>query len=146
MPTTMRYLRTRGAGAAGPADAEQLRPYVGAKLAVASMLDGSAIVPVGHWGLGRSTGLGLVDLVAPIEPGRDVVPVELGTVCGTVDTRGTPAALIGIARDGSGFVRTWIPVEIDGDDSGGRGAPPSPPGSPISDAPPAAGAPGSARV
>jgi hypothetical protein len=103
----------------GAADAERLRPYVGAKLSVATMLDGSALVAVGHWGLGRSAALALLDLTAPIEPGRDVQPVELGTLCGSVDTRGTPAALVGIARDGSGFARTWIPVEIDGDDGGG---------------------------
>ena len=103
----------------GATDAERLRPYVGAQLTVATMLDGSAIVPVGNWGLSRHDGLGLIELVSPIEPGLDVVPLDLGAVCASADTRGTPAALVGIIRDGTGFARTWIPVQIDADDSGG---------------------------
>jgi hypothetical protein len=103
----------------GAADAEQLRPHVGAQLTVVTSLDGSTSVAVGHWGLGRQTGLCLVEIAQPIETGLDVRPIELGAVSGSVDTRGAPAVLIGIARDGDGFARSWIPVDVDGDDGAG---------------------------
>jgi len=101
----------------GATDADLLRPHVGAQLSVATMLDGSAIVPVGNWGLSRYAGLGLIELVNPVAPGLDVCPVDLGAVCATVDTRGTPAALVGIVRDGTGFARSWVPVQVDSDTS-----------------------------
>jgi hypothetical protein len=101
----------------GATDAELLRPHVGAQLSVATMMDGSAIVPVGNWGLSRHAGLGLIELATPIETGLDVRPLDLGAVCATVDTRGMPAVLIGIVRDGTGFARSWVPVQIDNDDS-----------------------------
>jgi hypothetical protein len=103
----------------GATDAELLRPHVGANLTVATMLDGSAMVSIGNWGLSRNTGIGLVDLVSPIPPGRDVRPLGLGAVCASVDTRGTAAALVGIVRSGNGFARSWVPVQVDNDDSGG---------------------------
>jgi hypothetical protein len=103
----------------GTTDAELLRPHVGAQLSVVTMLDGSAIVPVGNWGLSRQAGLGLIELATPIEPGLDVVPLDLGAVCASVDTRGAPAVLVGIVRDGTGYARTWVPVQVDSDDSAG---------------------------
>lgn len=102
----------------GATDPELLRPYVGAQLTVATMLDGSATVLVSNWGLSRRAGLGLIELASPIESGLDVRPLDLGAVCATVDTRGAPAALIGIVRDGSGFARSWVPVQIDKDQAG----------------------------
>lgn len=103
----------------GATDAELLRPHVGAQLSVATMLDGSAIVPVGNWGLSRNAGLGLIELASPVEVGLDVRPLDLGAVCASVDTRGAPAVLVGIVRDGTGFARSWIPVQVDSDDSAG---------------------------
>src|ERR1041384_2626445 len=97
----------------GATDAELLRPHVGAKLTVGTMLDGSASVLIGNWGLSRNTGIGLVDLVSPIPPGSDVRPLGLGAVCASVDTRGTAAALVGIIRSGSGYARSWVPVQVD---------------------------------
>jgi hypothetical protein len=108
-----------GSKTIGATDAELLRPYVGAQFTVATMLDGSAVVPVGNWGLSRHAGLGLIELVSPIERGLDVRPLELGAVCATVDTRGAPAALVGIVRDGRGFARSWIPVQVDNDNGAG---------------------------
>jgi hypothetical protein len=110
-----------GARTIGAADAEQLRPHVGAQLTVATMLDGSATVPVGNWGLGRRTGLCLIELAQPIDAGLDVRPIDLGAVSGSLDTRGAPAALVGLGRDGDGggFARVWIPVDVDTDDGGG---------------------------
>ena len=99
----------------GATDPELLRPYVGATLVVATMLDGSQTVPVGHWGLSRNSLLALVELAAPIEPGLDVRPLDLGTVCASVDTRGAPAALVGIVRDEQGFARSYVPVQVDRD-------------------------------
>lgn len=107
-----------GARTIGAADVEMLRPHVGAKLSVATMLDGSAIVPVGHWGLSRKAELALIELAHPIEDGLDVRPLELGAVGASADTRGAPAALVGIVRDGAQFARTVIPVAIDRDDAG----------------------------
>lgn len=103
----------------GATDAELLRPHVGAQLSVATMLDGSAIAVVGNWGLSRYAGLGLIELLHPIAPGLDVKPLDLGAVCATVDTRGLPAALVGITREGSGFARTWVPVQVDSDSATG---------------------------
>ena len=103
----------------GATDAELLRPYVGAQLSVATMLDGSATVLVGNWGLSRHAGLGLIELVSSIESGLDVRPLDLGAVCATVDNRGAPAALVGIVRSGDGFARSWVPVQIDKDDGAG---------------------------
>jgi hypothetical protein len=102
----------------GVTDAELLRPYVGATLTVATMLDGSAIAAVGHWGLSRKAELGLIELANPVEPGHDIRPIELGAVCASVDTRGAPAALVGIVRDGERFVRTHVPVVLDRDEGG----------------------------
>jgi hypothetical protein len=99
----------------GATDAELLRPHVGAQLSVATMLDGTGIVTVSQWGLSRYAGLGLVELAEPVPPDRDVCPVDLGTVCATLDTRGAPAALVGIVRDGSGYARSWVPVQVDTD-------------------------------
>jgi hypothetical protein len=107
-----------GAKIIGVTDAELLRPYVGAALTVATMLDGSVISAVGHWGLSRKAELGLVELASPVEVGLDVRPIELGAVCGSLDTRGAPAALVGIVRDGARFARTCVPVVLDKDDGG----------------------------
>jgi len=108
-----------GSKTIGATDAELLRPHVGAQLSVATKLDGSATVAVGNWGLSRYAGLCLVELAAPIEPGLDVVPLDLGAVCATVDTRGAPAALVGVLREGTGFARSWVPVLIDSDTGAG---------------------------
>jgi hypothetical protein len=122
-----------GAKTIGATDAELLRPYVGAKLTIATMLDGSATVSVVNWGLSRHAGLGLLDLAGPVPATNDVVPLGLGAVCASVDTRGTSSALVGITRDGAGYARTWIPVLIDIDD-GGMGDVASRLASPIDDA------------
>jgi len=104
-----------GAKTIGATDAELLRHLVGQQLSVATMLDGSQPVAVGNWGLSRHAGLGLIELTQPVAAGADIVPLDLGTVCATVDTRGMPAVLVGIARDGAGFRRSWVPVQVDPD-------------------------------
>ena len=118
----------------GATDAELLRPHVGAQLTVATMLDGSEVAAVGNWGLSRHASLGLVELSVPIATGLDVKPLDLGAVCASIDVRGSRAALIGIVRDGAGFARTWVPVQIDTDESAGMNDLPSRLASPLDDA------------
>ena len=101
----------------GATDPELLRAHVGAALSVATMLDGSETIPVGHWGLSRSSSLALIELARPIDAGLDVRPLDLGAVSGSLDTRGAPAALVGIARAGAGFSRSYVPVQVDKDDT-----------------------------
>ncbi len=102
----------------GATDAELLRPHVGAKLAIATSLDGKSTVEVANCGLSRHAGLGLLDLAGPVVASSQVAPLGLGAVCATLDNRGSGAALIGIVRDGDRFVRSWVPVQIDADDGG----------------------------
>jgi hypothetical protein len=99
--------------------AELLRPEASSQLAVMTRLDGSAAIPVQSWMTGRYAGTGLIDLAGPIPPGHDVVPLSIGSVCASVDTRGGPAALIAVAPGQVGWTRIAIPVHIDavgGDD------------------------------
>lgn len=103
----------------GATDANLLRAHVGAQLTVATMLDGSANAAVGNWGLSRHAGLCLIELAQPLDPSADLKPLDLGAVGAGVDTRGAPAVLVGIARNGKSFERTWVPVQIDNDDGGG---------------------------
>jgi hypothetical protein len=107
-----------GARTIGATDVELLRPYVGAKLSIATKLDGSATVAIGHWGLSRKAELALVELAEPIDVGLDVRALELGAVCASVDPQGAPAVLVGIVQDGRRFVRSFVPVVIDRDDAG----------------------------
>lgn len=117
----------------GATDAELLRPHVGAKLVVATSLDGKRTAAIGNWGLSRHASLGLVELVEPIT-GDEVQPIDLGAVCASIDTRAPHAALIGIARDGAGFARTRIAVQLDSDDGGGMNDAPQRIASPLDDA------------
>jgi hypothetical protein len=122
-----------GSKVIGATDAELLRPHVGARLTVATMLDGSQTAEVGNWGLSRHASLGLIELVAPIATGLDVRPLDLGAVCASIDTRGSRAALLGIVRDGAGFARLWVPVQIDSDDGAGMSDVPARLASPLED-------------
>lgn len=97
----------------GATEPELLRPHVGAALRVGIRLDGSASVPVTHWGLSRHGVLALVELSVPVPRGLDVRPLEVGGVGATLDPGGAPAALIGLEPIGDGFARTWVPVDLD---------------------------------
>ena len=101
----------------GATEVELVRPHVGAKLTVATMLDGSQTAAVAHWGLSRRAELALIELAGPIDTGLDVRPLDLGAVCANVEPRGAPAALVGIVRDGAGFSRAFVPVHVDKNDS-----------------------------
>jgi hypothetical protein len=99
-------------------DAEVVRPFVGKKLAIATQLDGTATIAIVNWGLSRHAGLGLLDLATPVPAARDVIALDLGAVCASVDARGSAAALVGIVRHGERYARSWIPVQLDIDDGG----------------------------
>lgn len=97
---------------------ELLRAWDPTKLALATALDGSQLVPIASWGLGRYSSVGLVELARPIGDAPDVVPLSIGAVCATVDTRGAPSALVTILAANGGFVREVIPVFVDSLDGG----------------------------
>lgn len=100
--------------------AELLRPLAGAvPLVIATKLDGSASVPVAAWGMGRFGMIGLLELGAPLGNGHDVEPLDLGAVCASTDTRGAPSAFVVLAEAAGGFIRTLVPVHVDGDDGAG---------------------------
>ena len=100
--------------------AELLRPLAGAvPLAIATKLDGSASVPVAAWGMGRFGMIGLLELGAPLGSGHDIVPLDLGAVCASTDTRGAPSGFVVLTEAAGGFIRTLIPVHVDGDDGAG---------------------------
>ncbi len=113
-------LVTNGALTIGFASAELLR-RAPEKLAIATSLDGSKPIEVARWTQGRNSGIGIVELAAPFPKTEhgDVVPLSIGAVCATVDTRGAPAALVGIASDGGKLVRKFVPVYVDAVDGGG---------------------------
>jgi hypothetical protein len=94
---------------------ELLRPHDAKSLALLTSLDGSSSVPVAAWGLGRYSGVGLVELGGPIAAAtRDVTPLSLSAVHATVDSRGAPSALITIVANGDGtFDRVLVPVHVD---------------------------------
>jgi hypothetical protein len=99
--------------------AEVLRPFQGQPIAIATKLDGSAHVQVVTWGMGRYSGIALVELSSVVLPGHDVVPLDIGHLCASVDTRGSPAAVVTIESTPTGLARRMIAVHVDADDGGG---------------------------
>lgn len=99
--------------------AELLRSWDANQLSIATRLDGSALVPISTWGMGRYSGVGLVELASPLAPGAEVAAVEIGSICATMATRGAPAALVTITQTGRTLERILIPVDVDTVDSGG---------------------------
>jgi hypothetical protein len=110
-------LVTNGAQTVVLSSAELLR-QAGEPLAVAIAMNGSRMVRISRWTMGRVTGVGIAELAEPLVPG-DVVPIDLGTVSATVDTRGAPSALVTVAYDGTTFSRRVVPVHVDAIDGGG---------------------------
>lgn len=112
-------LVTAGARTVVLTSVDVLRAYPGRQLAIASRLDGSALVEVASWGLGRYAGIGVIELASPVPEEADVVPLSLGSICATVDTRGAPSALVTICDTAPPFVRAVIPVHVGRGESGG---------------------------
>ncbi|NVB78273.1 MAG: hypothetical protein HOV81_07760 [Kofleriaceae bacterium] len=115
-------LVTNGIQTIAFSSAELLR-QAGEPLAIALTLDCSKTVPVASWSMGRTPHMGIIELGAPFprEGTHDVTPLDLGSVCATVDTRGAPSALVTIepATSGKGVSRRVIPVHVDAVDGGG---------------------------
>jgi len=112
-------LVTNGTKTMAVTSAELLRPWEAQQLSIVTKLDGSELVPIVNWGMGRYSGVGLVEVASPFPAGVDVTPVQIATICATVDTRGAPSALVSIMQNGTTFERTLIPVHVDNVDSGG---------------------------
>jgi hypothetical protein len=113
-------LVTNGTKTIAFSSAELLRT-AGEPLAVALTMDGKKTLPVMQWIAARNIGLGIIEFSAPFPKGErvDVVPLELGSICASVDTRGAPAALVTIAAKAGSFSRRTIPVHVDAVDGGG---------------------------
>jgi len=100
--------------------AELVRSWDTAQLAIALALDGATSVPVAAGSLGHRAGIALLELAGPVVAGPDVAPLDIGSVCATVDTRGAPAALVTIGPgEGARFARAVAPVDVDHVDGDG---------------------------
>ena len=82
---------TSGTRTVGVTSSERLRPYHTAPLAIATKLDGSATIPVASWSM-RFGGVAIVEVTGLL--GDDVVPLQIGSVCATLETRGAPSAVV----------------------------------------------------
>lgn len=105
----------------GVTSAELVRPFHGKPLVVMTKLDGSASLVVASWGMGRYSGLGIVELEenAAVPGDHDVAPISIEAVCATPETRGAPGGVAAIVADGEGYRRELVPVHVDNDDGGG---------------------------
>lgn len=113
-------LVANGEHVVGVTSAELLRPLHGAELAIVTKLDGSASVPVASWGMGRYSGLGILEFDVDVPRDHDVLPLSIAAVRATPETRGAPAGVVTItAADGKGYRRELVPVHVDEDDGGG---------------------------
>lgn len=109
-------LVTNGHKTIAMTSAELLRAWDPKQLAVVTALDGSSRVPVASWGMGRYSGIGMIELGAPVTPTADVIPLPIANVCASLDTRGAPSALCTIT---GAFTRELVPIHVDVSDGGG---------------------------
>jgi hypothetical protein len=107
---------TSGPRTVGVASTERLRAHQGAPFVVGTQLDGSATIPVASWSMSFS-GVAIVQIAEPLT--GDVAPLQVGSVCATVNTHGAPAAIVAVERAGSGWKRVVVPVDVDLVDGGG---------------------------
>jgi hypothetical protein len=112
-------LVTNGAQTVAFSSAELLR-RAGEPLAIALTMDGTRTVRVGSWMMGRIAGMGIAELAEPVPKGAsDVMPLQLGNVSATVDTRGAPSSIVTITATAKGYERRIVPVYVDNTDGGG---------------------------
>ena len=113
-------LVAHGERVVGITDAELLRAFHGQRLAIATRLDGSTTIPIASWGLGRYTGLGIVELAAPLPATPDLSPLPIDAVCASVgNTQHAPAAIVTLAPTARGFERVVVSVHVDPEDTSG---------------------------
>lgn len=110
-------LVTNGARTIALASAEVLRK-AGEEIAIATRLDGSTLLPIKAWHLGRHPAIGVIDL-GDAAFTDEVRPIELTVILASGDARGAPAALIGLRLDAGVFARIAVGVHIVRDDGGG---------------------------
>jgi hypothetical protein len=103
----------------GVTSAELLRPLVGTQLAIGTKLDGSAHTLIASWGMGRYSGVGLVELDGELPTNHDVVPLPIASVNASINIHGAPAALATIVASAGGYERLMVAVHVDADDAGG---------------------------
>ena len=112
-------LVTNGTHTIAFSSAEVLR-QAGEPLAICTKLDGSQTIPVPAWVMGRQPGIGIIELGTTRAFTDEVRPLDLGSVCATVDTRGAPSCLVIIVTGADGtFTRRAIQVHVDAVDGGG---------------------------
>ncbi|MEO8701690.1 MAG: hypothetical protein ABI867_16710, partial [Kofleriaceae bacterium] len=113
-------LVANGPRVVGVTSAELLRPLHGAQLAIVTKLDGSTSVPVTSWGMGRYSGIGLVELgeqTLPVD--HDITPLSIGDINASVNVHGAPAAIVAMIATAAGYERVFVPVHVDVDDGAG---------------------------
>jgi hypothetical protein len=102
----------------GVTSAELLRTRPDRKLAIVTKLDGSATIPVASWGVGRYSGVGLVE-IAGVFPEHDIVPLPIGSIHASVDVHAAPSVIVIVDELKGHFERSLIPIHVDADDAGG---------------------------
>jgi len=112
-------LVTNGTKTMGMTNAELLRPWEPGQISILANLDGSVMVPIANWGLGRYSAVGLVELGGPVPASSDVEPLPIASVCASSDTRGAPSAIATIMVANGKLTRELIPVYVDINDGGG---------------------------
>lgn len=110
---------TNGNKTMGMTSTELLRSWSPNQLSVLLAFDGSVAAPVANWGIGRYSGVGLIELSGPVPATNDVRPLPIGNVCASQDTRGAPSAIAAIMVANGRIVRELIPVHVDVVDGGG---------------------------
>jgi hypothetical protein len=109
---------TNGSHTVALSSAELLR-QAGEPLAIAIAMNGTRVVRIARWTMGRVPGVGIIELAEPFPRDAEIVPLELAGISATVDTRGAPSALVTVAWDGKLFSRRVVPVHVDAFDGGG---------------------------
>jgi hypothetical protein len=115
-------LVTNGTQTIAFSSAELLR-QAGEPLAIALTFDCVHTIPVTAWTMSRTHAMGIIELGAAFPLGNkalDVEPISIASIYASADTRGAPAALVGVHADDNGRLsRRIVPVHVDAIDGGG---------------------------
>ena len=108
-------LVSNGEHIVGVTDAELLRPFHGQRLAI---LDGDRAIAITKWGMGRYTGVGIIE-IGELGAATELVPLPISAVCASINTHNAPAAIVTLAKSSAGHERHLIAVHVDPDDATG---------------------------